>query len=221
MSVNAAPSSNGMSFGIRVTDCGIASATCAYPPRVRLVLSTRAITCSPALNPLSGGALATSPEISAPGTKGRGGLDWYWPATMSASKKLMPVALMLIRTRPSPGSPASTSSKRMESGPPSSCTTQAFTGRRLHHTDFEQNPGRTRTPAGQCVLYSHDDLDEQLAGRNSDAVCQVCGGMEVPRIGRGDPPGPPLPSLGQTRGAPGGACRPMSSRKRENHIQPA
>src|SRR5712691_9083339 len=132
MSVNAAPSSKGVSFGMRVTDCGMASATWAYPPRVSVVLSTSAITCSPALNPLPAGALTTSPEISAPGTNGRGGLDWYWPATMSASKKLMPVALMLIRTSPSAGSPASTSSKCIESGPPTSCTTQAFTGRRLH-----------------------------------------------------------------------------------------
>src|SRR6266571_8412296 len=153
MSVNAAPSSKGMSLGMGVTDCGIASATWAYAPRVRLVLSTRAITCSPALNPLSCGALTTSPEISAPGTNGRGGLDWYWPATMSESKKLMPVALTLIRTRPSAGTPGSTSSKCIESGPPSSCTTQAFTGRRLHHTDFGQNPYSAGVAAlGERVL---------------------------------------------------------------------
>src|SRR5216684_4416168 len=55
MSVNAAPSSKGMSFGMRVTDCGMASATWAYPPRVSVVLTTRAITCSPAGSGFSAG----------------------------------------------------------------------------------------------------------------------------------------------------------------------
>src|SRR6266700_409454 len=176
MSVNAAPSSNGMSLGIRVTDCGIASATWAYAPRVSVVLSTRAITCSPASNPLSGGALTTSPEISAPGMKGRGGLDWYWPATMSESKKLMPVALTWMRTSPSAGSPASTSSKCIESGPPSSCTTQAFTGRRLPYSAGVAGSRGTRTSAEYGVLYFRNDLDTQLAGPSSGSLLRSAEG---------------------------------------------
>src|SRR2546423_1735424 len=218
MSVNAAPSSKGMLFGMRVTDCGTASATCAYAPRVRVVLSTRAITRSPALNPVSGGALTTSPEISAPGTNGSGGLDWYWPATISASKKLMPVALTLMRTSPSAGSPGSTSSKCIESGPPSSRTTQAFTGGRLPYPAGAAGSRRTRTSAEHGVLYSRNDLDKQLAGPSSGfGDCRVCGGTRGPeeREGRLNQAAPSLPrSVDRGRAM-------KAAENRENHLQPA
>src|ERR1700682_4720491 len=50
---------------------------------------------------------------------------------MSASGKLIAAARTLIRTSPAAGWPGSISSRRRDSGPPSSRTTQAFTGGRL------------------------------------------------------------------------------------------
>src|SRR5439155_17808569 len=188
---------------------------------VSVVLSTRAITCSPASNPLSGGALTTSPEISAPGTKGRGGLDWYWPATMSESKKLMPVALTLMRTSPSAGSPASTSSKCIESGPPSSCTTQAFTGRRLPYSAGVAGSRGTRTSAEYGVLYFRNDLDKQLAGPSpswGSSCCRVSGGDggSEEREGRPTRLASSLP-----RSIVRAARCWLPTEKREHHLQPA
>src|SRR6266852_4452463 len=86
ISVKPAPSSNDIASGILWTLAGTASESSAYPPRVRPPLSSSAVTRSPALKPADLGALSTTPLTSAPGTKGRSGLTWYWPATMRASK---------------------------------------------------------------------------------------------------------------------------------------
>ena len=59
---------------------GLTSTTSANPPK-----EGNAATRCPGANPLSAGAVRTTPATSAPGMNGSSGLDWYAPRLSSTS----------------------------------------------------------------------------------------------------------------------------------------
>jgi hypothetical protein len=71
---------------------------------------------------------STMPANSAPGTKGRGGLNWYLPSTISRSGKFRLAALMAMRTSPAAGSGVGRSCQRSASAPSRVSQSQACMG---------------------------------------------------------------------------------------------
>ena len=68
----------------------------------------------------------TTPEISWPGVKGRGGFTWYLPWTIRMSGKLQPMARVSTTTAPGAGWGSGTSAyRRADAGSPHSLTTMA------------------------------------------------------------------------------------------------
>ncbi len=68
----------------------------------------------------------TTPAISAPGAKGKGGLNWYLFSMISTSGKLTPQALTWIAIWPGPGLGEGTSLRTSISGGPYSLQSMAF-----------------------------------------------------------------------------------------------
>ena len=79
--MKAAASSNGMPAGIGISRAASATTASRMPPEPVLP-STR----SPAVSPSTPSPTAlTTPAISPPGEKGRGGLNWYLSSMISTS----------------------------------------------------------------------------------------------------------------------------------------
>jgi hypothetical protein len=111
---NAAASSHDTCSGLRAQID--ATAYSAYPPRP----NSRAVTASPADVPVTPGpAASTVPAASKPSTaSGGSGMSFRYPARRARSVGLMPAALTLILTCPSPGSGSGTAAHFSTSGGP-------------------------------------------------------------------------------------------------------
>jgi len=83
-------------------------------------------TRSPTANPSTPAPTSrTTPATSAPGTNGNGGFTWYWPRTISMSKKLQPAARISTPSMPGPTAGAGTSETRRSPGSVHRSTTTA------------------------------------------------------------------------------------------------
>src|SRR5579859_3698413 len=77
------------------------------------------MTRSPGLRSVTPAPISTtSPAISKPGVKGKGGFSWYFPSIISVSPKLIPAAWTATRTAPSRSAGAGVSSTTRLSGGP-------------------------------------------------------------------------------------------------------
>ena len=97
MRIRAAPSAKSSESGSANVSAGGATARRDIPPIIVM-----AATRSPGEKPLSAEAETTSPDTSAPGTNGSGGLNWYRPRDCRTSGNETAAALTSITT-PSPG----------------------------------------------------------------------------------------------------------------------
>jgi hypothetical protein len=95
----AAPSSNDIPSGILMTLAAGTARRSTRPPQ-----PGTAMTRSPLKMPFTPSPTAsTTPETSAPGAKGRTGLNWYLSSMIRVSGKLMPTALTSMTTSPAFG----------------------------------------------------------------------------------------------------------------------
>src|SRR5215475_8686296 len=104
------------------------------------------MTLSPALKPFTPSPTSLiTPDISLPGEKGRGGLNWYLFWMMSTSGKLRLAALTETTTSPGPARGDGTSSNSSDSGGPNCLQTTAFIAIECHSAYLE-NRRRLQPP---------------------------------------------------------------------------